>query len=149
MFCFVKCNLQTNDYCVFWFRCFWFAIRYWFPIFSNMTLVNQYPLFCKNMQQATFAYWATKNNLGMWKIFGHRMWFSIAVVNMFCFVKCNLQTNDSCVFWFRCFWFANGGFCLKISKHRYTNILYYVSQRYIDINWTLVTVFSSQLTVLT
>ena len=38
-------------------------IRNWLPVFSNMTLVNQYPSFFKNMQQVTFAYRATKQQL--------------------------------------------------------------------------------------
>ena len=37
---------------------------------------------------------------------------------------------------------------LKVSKHLYTNIFYHVSQQYIDTNWILVTVSSSQSTFL-
>jgi hypothetical protein len=37
---------------------------------------------------------------------------------------------------------------LKILKHLYTNIFYHESQQCTDINWTLVTVSSSQSTVL-
>jgi hypothetical protein len=38
-------------------------VRYLFPLFSSMTLVNQYPSISKILQQATFAYRATKQQL--------------------------------------------------------------------------------------